>query len=121
MTLVACPCPGVLCTSHDGENRLIFIEISICCCEKLTDERRSSVIVVSVRCYIDDLILREKGVERLYSLADPNWNVVAVTDASGNVVERMKYDAFGKVTWFDAAFTAKASQGSLCDKPPNRS
>jgi len=59
--------------------------------------------------YIDDLVLREKGQERLYSLADPNWNVVAVTDAAGNVVERMKYDAFGKVTWLDAAFTTKAN------------
>ncbi|MCL2742638.1 MAG: RHS repeat protein, partial [Planctomycetaceae bacterium] len=45
--------------------------------------------------YIDDLILREKGAERLYSLADPNWNVVALTDVSGIVQERMKYDAFG--------------------------
>ena len=38
--------------------------------------------------YIDDLVLREKGQERLYSLADPNWNVVAITDAAGVVQER---------------------------------
>ncbi|MDR0610275.1 MAG: hypothetical protein LBG58_09215 [Planctomycetaceae bacterium] len=25
--------------------------------------------------YIDDLVLREKGIEKLYSLTDPNWNV----------------------------------------------
>jgi len=61
--------------------------------------------------YIDDLILREKGVERLYSLADPNWNVVATTNAAGVVQERMKYDAFGKVTWLDAAFAEKANSG----------
>jgi RHS repeat-associated protein len=57
--------------------------------------------------YIDDLILREKGTERLYSLADPNWNVVGVCDANGDVVERMKYDAFGKITWSDANFITK--------------
>jgi RHS repeat-associated protein len=59
--------------------------------------------------YIDDLILRERGSEKLYSLADPNWNVVAIANASGTIQERMKYDAFGKVTWMDSAFTVKAN------------
>ena len=59
--------------------------------------------------YIDDLVLREKAGEPFYSLADPNWNVVAVTDDSGTVQERMKYDAFGKVTWMTAAFATKAN------------
>ena len=61
--------------------------------------------------YIDDLVYRDRGAERLYSLADPNWNVVALTNASGTVVERMKYDGFGKVTWLTAAFAAKGSSG----------
>jgi RHS repeat-associated protein len=59
--------------------------------------------------YIDDLVLREKYEERLYSLADPNWNVVALVNVSGAVVERMKYDAFGKITWLDASFGVKAN------------
>ncbi|MDR2407488.1 MAG: RHS repeat-associated core domain-containing protein, partial [Bacteroidales bacterium] len=59
--------------------------------------------------YIDDLVLREKGEERLYSLADPNWNVIALVDTSGSVVERMKYDAFGKITWLNANFSTKNS------------
>jgi len=59
--------------------------------------------------YIDDLILRERGGEKLYSLADPNWNVVATTDALGMVQERMRYDAFGNVTWLDSAFVVKAN------------
>ncbi|MCL2743827.1 MAG: hypothetical protein FWE67_08250, partial [Planctomycetaceae bacterium] len=59
--------------------------------------------------YIDDLILREKGAERLYSVADPNWNVVAIVEDTGSIVERMKYDAFGKVAWIDAVFGAKAN------------
>jgi RHS repeat-associated protein len=54
--------------------------------------------------YIDDLVLREKGAEKLYSLADPNWNVVAITNASGTAQERMKYDAVGKITWMNASF-----------------
>jgi RHS repeat-associated protein len=58
--------------------------------------------------YIDDLVLRENGEERLYSLADPNWNVVAICDTSGDIQERYTYDAFGKRNVFDAIFTAKA-------------
>jgi len=61
--------------------------------------------------YIDDLVLRERGAERLYSLADPNWNVVAITNAAGTVQERMRYDAFGRITWLNAAFAVKANSG----------
>jgi RHS repeat-associated protein len=57
--------------------------------------------------YIDDLVLREKGEERLYSLADPNWNVIAICDVDGDIQERYAYDAFGKRNIFDASFTAK--------------
>ncbi|MDR2407486.1 MAG: RHS repeat-associated core domain-containing protein [Bacteroidales bacterium] len=57
--------------------------------------------------YIDDLVLREKGEERLYSLADPNWNVVAICDSTGDVQERYTYDAFGKRNVFDSNFTTK--------------
>jgi RHS repeat-associated protein len=59
--------------------------------------------------YIDDLIYRERDEERLYSLADPNWNVVATTNAAGVVQERMRYDAFGKVTWLNANFSVKSN------------
>jgi RHS repeat-associated protein len=52
-------------------------------------------------------VLREKGEERLYSLADPNWNVVAICDANGDIQERYTYDAFGKRNVFDENFTAK--------------
>jgi len=52
-------------------------------------------------------VLRDRGTERLYSLADPNWNVVATANASGAVQERMRYDAFGRVTWLNASFAVK--------------
>ncbi|MDR2440385.1 MAG: hypothetical protein LBE12_13575, partial [Planctomycetaceae bacterium] len=58
--------------------------------------------------YIDDLVLREKGSERLYPLADPNWNVVAICNVSGDVLEHYTYNAFGKCNVFDADFTTKA-------------
>ena len=66
--------------------------------------------------YIDDLVLREKGEERLYSLADPNWNVVALVDASGVVQERMKYDAFGEISWLDDAFVTKVNSNFAWDR-----
>ena len=59
--------------------------------------------------YIDDLVCRDKSSERLYALSDPNWNVVATCDSTGTVQERMCYDAFGKVSWFDAAFASKGA------------
>jgi len=52
--------------------------------------------------YIDDLIRRERDTnadgtpdERLYALQDPNWNVVAIADTSGDVQERFAYSAYG--------------------------
>jgi RHS repeat-associated protein len=57
--------------------------------------------------YIDDLVLREKGEERLYSLADPNWNVIVICNASGNIQERYTYDAFGKRNVLNTSFTVK--------------
>ena len=61
--------------------------------------------------YIDDLLYRDKGAERLYSIADPNWNVVAIANTSGTILERMTYNAFGKVNWLDASFGAKTASG----------
>ena len=39
--------------------------------------------------YIDDLVLRERDTEKLYSLADPNWNVVCLADALGSLNVRV--------------------------------
>jgi RHS repeat-associated protein len=77
--------------------------------ESVTNNRVTSY-VWGLR-YIDDLILREKGEERLYSLADPNWNVVAICDSVGDIQERYTYDAFGKRNVFDVNFTVKTETG----------
>jgi YD repeat-containing protein len=54
--------------------------------------------------YVDALVLRDRDTdgngtldERLYALQDANYNVVALADASGAVVERYAYDPYGAV------------------------
>jgi RHS repeat-associated protein len=66
--------------------------------------------------YVDDLILRDRdtdsdGVlnERLYALHDANWNVVALTDTSGTIIERYRYTAYGVPTFLDATFANRSS------------
>jgi RHS repeat-associated protein len=49
--------------------------------------------------------------ERLYVVQDANYNVTAIFDNSGNVVERYVYDPFGQVTVLDAGWV-KRSAGS---------
>jgi RHS repeat-associated protein len=56
---------------------------------------------------IDDLILRDRDEERLYPLTDPNGNVVAIIDSTGDVKERYRYDAFGKVTYLNPDFSTR--------------
>jgi RHS repeat-associated protein len=59
--------------------------------------------------YVDDLISHQWGGVPRYSLADPNWNVVALTNFSGIVQERDTYSSFGKFNIFDASFTPKST------------
>ncbi len=61
--------------------------------------------------YVDDLVLRDDDTDsdgtldrRLYALQDPNWNVVAIADTSGDVQERYRYDAYGKPTFLSGTF-----------------
>jgi len=66
--------------------------------------------------YIDDLILRDRDIspsggllgERLYYLADANWNTTAVVSDSGSVQERYEYDPYGNLSIFEANFTPRA-------------
>ena len=68
--------------------------------------------------YVDALILRDRDAdnssgngleERLWTTQDANWNVTALYDASGAVVERYVYDAFGAVTYLDASWGSRSS------------
>ncbi len=46
--------------------------------------------------------------ERLYALQDGNWNVTAVTDASGDVQERYAYTAYGEPLFLSAGFVEQS-------------
>jgi RHS repeat-associated protein len=66
--------------------------------------------------YIDSLILRDENTDqdgvcddaKVFYLADANYNVTALVDTSGNVVERYVYSPYGEVTVLDADFSADA-------------
>jgi RHS repeat-associated protein len=66
--------------------------------------------------YVDALVLRDRDTngdgtldERLWVVQDANYNVVALFDNSGNVVERYVYDPFGQVTVLDAGWNVLAA------------
>ena len=44
--------------------------------------------------------------QRLYVMQDANWNITAITNSTGAVVERFQYDAYGKRTVLSATFVA---------------
>ena len=75
--------------------------------------------------YIDDLILRDRDTtgngtldERLYAMQDANWNVVALADSNGDVVERYLYSAYGDPVVLNADF-GEDSNGSDHRRPEN--
>jgi RHS repeat-associated protein len=57
--------------------------------------------------YVDAMLLRDRldASERLWVQHDANFNVTAITDNSGNIVERFAYDPYGKVTVMNASWT----------------
>jgi RHS repeat-associated protein len=71
--------------------------------------------------YVDALILRDRDTngdgtleERLWVVQDANFNVTALLDDSGEVVERYVYDPFGQATVLDAEWNVR-SGGSAYD------
>ncbi|MBO0699374.1 MAG: hypothetical protein J2P46_13340, partial [Zavarzinella sp.] len=66
--------------------------------------------------YVDALVLRDRDTdgnnsldERLYAIQDANWNVTALLDPSGNVVERYAYDPYGTQTVTDGSWNTRTS------------
>ena len=64
--------------------------------------------------YVDDLVLRDRDTdssgsvdERLYSLPDLRFSVMALASSTGAIVERFKYDAHGVVSVLDSAFASR--------------
>ena len=60
------------------------------------------------RRYVDDLIVRDVGSQRLYVLHD-YFHPVALSDTSGSILERYGYDAYGEARIMDSAFSARSS------------
>ncbi len=66
--------------------------------------------------YVDALVLRDRDTdangsldERRWVQQDANWNVTALLDNSGAVVERYAYDPYGNFTIYDASWTSRSS------------
>ena len=66
--------------------------------------------------YVDDLVLRDRDTtnngaldERLYSLPDLRYSVMALADDTGTVVERFAYDAYGSTSVMDSLFVSRSS------------
>ena len=61
--------------------------------------------------YVDAMVLRDRDTnadgtldERLWVQQDANWNVTALVNASGNVIERYVYDPYGTQAVLDASY-----------------
>src|SRR5262249_32895850 len=61
--------------------------------------------------YVDAMVLRDRSTqnngtldERLWVQEDANWNVTALSNGLGSVVERYAYDPYGKVTYLNATW-----------------
>jgi RHS repeat-associated protein len=59
--------------------------------------------------YVDAMIERDRGSERLYVQQDANWNVSAVISTTGVVQERYVYDPYGTATFLTANWTTESS------------
>ncbi len=67
--------------------------------------------------YVDDLAIRDDldawgPTRRLYARQDANYNVTAITSATGVVLERYQYDPYGVVTFANANYTPIAGNVS---------
>jgi len=59
--------------------------------------------------YIDDLVLRDRGAERLFGIRDPNWNLTAIADVTGAIQERYRYTAYGLPTVLTPTFAVRGA------------
>ncbi|MDR1492866.1 MAG: RHS repeat-associated core domain-containing protein [Planctomycetaceae bacterium] len=91
-----------------SETRLFYFNQNWQCLEEYVDSTCNMRYIWGLR-YIDDLVMYRNGSTDYYSVADPNWNVVALINTSGVVQERYTYSSFGKLNVFDSSFTPKST------------
>ncbi len=65
--------------------------------------------------YVDAVAVRMTDTDAHIYLHDANFNVTAVADDTGTVVERYSYTPYGEVTYLDASYAALATQASTID------
>jgi RHS repeat-associated protein len=88
---------------------------------QVLEERTGGVSTATIQnvwspVYIDALILRDRSTlnngtldERLWVQQDANWNVTALLDNNGNVVERYAYDPYGLPSVYDANWNSRSA------------
>ena len=57
--------------------------------------------------YVNAMIERDTPTQRLYVQQDADWNVTALVNTSGSVVERYAYDPYGAVTYLTASWGSR--------------
>ncbi|MEZ6099346.1 MAG: RHS repeat-associated core domain-containing protein [Pirellulaceae bacterium] len=74
--------------------------------------------------YVDDLVLGDSDLDsngsletRFYGIQDANWNMVAIVDDSGTVLERYSYYPYGEAKILDDDFTPDANNLSDVANP----
>jgi RHS repeat-associated protein len=101
-------------TENTGTARSLFYSKNW----QVLEERVSGVVVarnVWSPVYVDAMVLRDRDTdangtldERLYAVQDANYNVTALLNISGSVVERFLYDPYGTVTVLASDFSARS-------------
>ena len=84
--------------------------------ERLNAATTADVQYVWSQVYVNALTLRDRSTlhngtldERLWVQQDGNWNVTALIDNTGTVVERYAYDEYGQVTYLNPSFGTLSS------------
>ncbi|MCX6587245.1 MAG: hypothetical protein NTX13_11805 [Acidobacteria bacterium] len=63
---------------------------------------------------IDEVLMQTRGAQSYFYHADALGSIVAITDGSGNVVQRYGYDAWGNIVFNSRAFSF--STGNLTNR-----
>jgi RHS repeat-associated protein len=101
-----------------GEERQFYYSIQHQILEERVDGDVQVQYVWGFR-YVDELILRDRDStgdgtlnQRHYALQDANFNVTAIVDTSGDVVERYRYSPYGERTVLNADFSPHSNPTS---------
>ena len=68
------------------------------------NERDTVQAIYTYGTYIDEPLTMDRGGERFYYHSNKQFSTYALTDSSGQIVERYSYTPYGQATTFDAAY-----------------